>query len=159
MQLLLTEKDFERMPPALRQGLLAYLAGAPQPEAAGSEATPLGRAQVTALLRDVSFHRDGKALHALLKRLAYGEESEAPPRRRLTEALPKATPRLFARYLATLNRLAARAAGAPGTRLWRLRRGAGGAYAVHPATRQALRELLPTLARSGIAEEPLWEGR
>ena len=157
MQLLLTEKDLDRMPPELRQGLLLFLTGAPQPGGAGAQASALGRAQVTALLREASFHRDGKALHALLKRLAYGEEREAPPRRRLAEALPKAAPRLLARHLATLNRLAARAAKSRGARLWRQRR-ADGAYTVHPATRQAQRDLLPVLARSGKAEEPLWEG-
>lgn len=158
MQLLLTEKDLDRMPPELRQGLLLYLAGTPQPPpAAGVQATPLGRAQATALLREISFHRDGRALRALLKRLAYGEDREAPPRRRLAEALPKAAPALLARHLATLNRLTARIAKARSARLWRQRR-ADGAYTVHPATRQALRELLPVLARSGKAEEPLWEG-
>ena len=157
MQLVLTEKDLDRMPLELRQGLLLYLAGTPPASAAGAQASALARPQVTALLRDVSFHRDGKALHARLKRLAYGEESEAPSRRRLAEAVPKAAPQRLARHLATLNRLTARAAKTRGARLWRQRR-ADGAYAVHPATRQALRELIPLLARSGKAEEPLWEG-
>lgn len=157
MQLILSDTDFEKMPPELRQGLLRYLAGEPRPKPSTEpQATPLSRTQATALLREASFHADGKVLHVLLKRLAYGEESEAPQRRRLAEALPSAARRHLARHLATLNRLTARAAKQRGAKLWLYRRAAD-AYAVHPATRQALRDLIPVLARSGKAEEPLWE--
>ncbi len=125
--------------------------------AGASRATPLARVQATALWREASFHRDGKALHALLKRLAYAEESDAPQRQRLAAALPSTARRQLVRHLATLNRLAARATRKRGAKLWLYRRAAD-RYAVHPATRQALRALIPVLERSGDGEEPLWEG-
>ncbi len=158
MQLVLSEADLDRMPPQLRQGLLQHLFGTA--ERAGGEAsraTPLARAQATSLWREASFHRDGKALHALLKRFVYAEESDAPQRKRLAASLPSAARRQLARHLATLNRLAAHAARKRGAKLWLYRRAAD-RYDIHPATRQALRELIPVLERSGDGEEPLWEG-
>ena len=158
MQLTLSEADLAKMPPELRRSLMQFIAGA-EPAAAGAPvpATPLAPAQVTALLREASFHRDGAALHALLKRLAYREESETPTRQTLARALPDAARKSLPRHLATLNRLAARIAKERGAKLWHHRR-ADDSYAVPPATREALRDLLPVLARSGKQEEPLWEG-
>ena len=158
MQLILSELDLEKMPPELRQSLLQYLSGAPRAkEAAVPGTTPFGRLQVMALLREASFHPDGHALHALLKRLAYGEGAEEPKREDLTKALPSNARAKLGRCLSTLNRLASRAAKQPGAKLWSYRR-ASNSYAVHPATRRMLRDLLPALERSGPGEEPLWEG-
>jgi hypothetical protein len=158
MQLILSEADLENMPPELRRSLLQYVGGAMgKAEAAVPETVSLARPQATALLREASFHRDGKVLNALLKRLAYKEEAEPPTRQLLAEAVPQAARADLRRHLATLNRLTARVAKQRGARLWQYRRAAD-AYAVHPATRKVLRDLLPVLARSGQAEEPLWEG-
>jgi len=158
MQLILSEADLEKMPPELRRNLLQYISGAERAtNGAEFETIPLARAQATALLREASFHRDGKALHALLKKLAYREEAEPPTRQLLADALPDEARKSLQRHLATLNRLAARVAKQRGAKLWHYRRPAD-AYAVHPATRKALRDLLPVLARSGKSEEPLWEG-
>lgn len=157
MQLTLSERDLELMPPELRRQLFLYLGQAQLPgEGADHEATPLDRSQVIALLRDVSFHPDGRALHALLEKFAYVEDSDAPSQERLAKAVSgeEATLR---HHLAVLNRLTPRAVNQSQARLWRYHRDSH-RYAAHPATRQMLREVLPTLARSGKDEEPLWEG-
>ena len=157
MQLILSEIDLEKMPPELRQNLLDYLTGA-KPVGRGTEQmAPLGRQQVTALAREASFHRDGHALHALLKRLAYGADADAPPRQQLAEVLPRNARKDLTRHLSTLNRLTARATQQRGAKLWHYQR-TSDSYTVHPTTRKMLRDLLPALARSGEAEEPLWEG-
>ncbi len=158
MQLILSEADLEKMPPELRRSLLQYLGGAERKtDGAEPGTTALGRAQATALLREVSFHRDGKALHSLLKRLAYKEGAEPPTRQLLAEALPAGTQKTLQRHLATLNRLTARVLKQRGAKLWHFRR-ADESYAVHSATGKVLRDLIPVLARSGRSEELLWEG-
>lgn len=63
---------------------------------------------------------------------------------------------MLARYIAMLNRLAAKAAPEEKLRLCQLDRATGG-IVVNPATQRALRELLSELDRSGEHEEPLWE--
>lgn len=158
MQLILSEIDLERMPPELRRSLLEFLIGVER-AAVGvePETTSLASAQATALLREVSFHRDGKELPALLKRLADRQEASPATRALLVDALPPASQKSLRRYLTTLNQLTARVTKHRGAKLWEYRRSAD-AYAVDPATRKALHELLPVLARSGTAEEPLWEG-
>lgn len=158
MQLTLSDADLAKMPPELRRSLLNYIAGAETAtDGAASLTMPLGRAQATAVLREVSFHRDGAALHALLKRFAYQEEDDRPTRQTLAGAVPDAARTNLPRLLAALNRITARVAKRRGAKLWHYRRAAD-AYSVHPATRKALRDLLPVLARSGKLEEPLWEG-
>jgi len=158
MKLILSDVDLEKMPPDLRQSLISHLTGTPRrKESAEQDTTPFGRSQTAALLREASFDRDGHALHALLKRLAYGEDAEAPGREKLAAALPRAVRANLGRYLATLNRLGSRAAQQRNAKLWRYRR-ASKSYSVHPETRRTLRDLLPTLERSGQGEEPLWEG-
>jgi hypothetical protein len=158
MQLILSELDLEKMPRELRQNLVLYLAGAKgAEESAEPDTTALGRSQVTAVLREASFHRDGHALHVLLKVLAYREETEAPKREKLVEALPGEARANLGRHLSTINRLASRAAKQPGAKLWHYRR-TSKSYAVHPITRRVLQDLVPTLERSGQSEEPLWEG-
>jgi hypothetical protein len=158
MQLTLSEADFERMSPELRRSLLNYIGGAERPKLAiVPQPAPLDRSQATALLREISFHRDGKVLHAMVRRLAYKNETEPPTRHQLADALPSEAKERLPRHLAALNRIAGRLAKPRGAKLWRYRRAAD-AYVVHPATRKALRDLIPVLARSGKSEEPLWEG-
>jgi len=158
MQLTLSEADLAKMPPELRRRLLHYIVGAEPWEAGAAAPAPLAPAQVTALLREVSFHRDGALLHALLKRLAYEEGADKPTRQTLAHALPDAERERLPRLLATLNRLTARILRQRGAKLWQHRR-ADDAYEVAAATRKAMRDQLPVLARSGRQEEPLWEGR
>ncbi len=157
MQLTLSERDLELMPPELRRQLFFYLGQAQVPgEGDDRAAAPLDRAQVVALLREASFHPDGHALHALLEKFAYAEDSDAPGQERLAKAISGDEARLR-HHLAVLNRLTSRAAHQPHARLWRQDRDSH-RYVAHPATRQILRDVLPTLARSGKNEEPLWEG-
>jgi hypothetical protein len=157
MKLILSDGDLEKMPPDLRQSLILHLTGAQRPkESAVQGTTPFGRSQTAALLREASFDRDGRVLHALLKRLAYSEDAEAPGRDKLAAALPSKVQGNLGRYLATLNRLGSRAAKQRNAKLWRYRRAAK-SYSVHPETRRMLRDLLPALERSGQGEEPLWE--
>jgi len=99
-------------------------------------------------------YRDGKILNVLLKRLTHG--AAAPTRKILERALPGTARRSLGRHLSTLNRVATRVTKRPNAKLWRYQP-AEDVYAVHPATRTALRELIPVLARSGRSEEPLWE--
>lgn len=158
MQLILSQSDLEKMPPELRRDLMHYVSAAGAAAEGGeAETTALGRAQLTALLREASFHRDGKLLNALLKRLAYPAESEPPTRQRLAQALPAAAQAKLRQHLATVNRLTARVAKRRDARLWQHERKTD-CFVVHPATRKALRDLLPSLARAGKSEEPLWEG-
>jgi hypothetical protein len=153
MQLTLSERDLELMPVELRRQLFLYLWQlSPSQESSGGEATPLDRLHMIALLRDVSFHPEGRALHLLLEKLAY----HAPTQEQLVSVLP-GEPADLAHYMAILNRLTPRAANQPQLRLWHYDRNSR-RYRADPATRQLLREVLSTLARSGEGEEPLWEG-
>ncbi|MGO8915080.1 MAG: hypothetical protein ACLQJR_04160 [Stellaceae bacterium] len=166
MELTLTRSDLDAMPPKLRHQLLLYLEGRPRSQGRrpqGSQATesktaasPLERRQVAALLRDISFHRIGKPLRALLDRLAYDDTGRPPTRRKLAAALPTVERARLSQYVAVLNRLASKAAKQPGLRFCCFVRGKD-TYAIHPATRQWLRELLPGIERAGKQEEPLWE--
>jgi hypothetical protein len=157
MQLTLSERDLELMPPELRRQVFLYLGQVQSPEEdADHEATPLDRSQVVALVREVSFHPDGRVLHALLEKFGYAEDGDAPDHDRLAKALLAEESRLR-HHLAVLNRLTSRAANQPHARLWRYHRDSR-RYAAHPTTRQTLRDVLSTLARSGKDEEPLWEG-
>ncbi len=158
MQLVLTESDLAKMPPELRRDLLQFIGGAGGvPVSAEPGTTALSQTQATALLREVSFHRDGKILHTLIRPLVYRDDATPPARQLLIDALPEEARAGLGRHLATLNRLTARVLKRRDAKLWRHRR-ADDAYAVHPATRKVLRDLLPVLARSGKSEEPLWEG-
>ncbi len=166
MELTLTRSDLDAMPPELRHQLLRYLEGksrsrSPRPK--GSQAaegrnaeSPLEQQHVAALLRDISFHRFGKPLRALLHRLVYDDTGSPLTRRKLAAALPAGEQPRLGRYVAMLNRLAAKAAKQPGLHVCRFVRGKG-IYAVHPATRQRLREILPGIERAGDHEQPLWE--
>lgn len=153
VELKLTRADLDAMPPALRHQLLAYFEGLTQPTAgAGAR---LDRQQVAALLREISFHKLGRALRALLDCLAYDDDADAPSRHKLAEALPASDRPQLGRYVATLNRLAAKAAKKPGVQLCCFQRRRG-IYTADPATRRALRDLLPGIERAGENEEPLW---
>jgi hypothetical protein len=165
MGLTLTQSDLDAMPSKLRDRLALYLkarARSRVPSAKASlvepksAASPLNQQYVAALLRDMSFHRLGRRLHALLDRLAYDDTGSPPTRRNLAAALPARERPHLGRYVAMLNRLAAKAAKQPGLRLCRFVRSQG-VYAIHPATRQVLRALLPGIKRAGEHEEPLWE--
>jgi hypothetical protein len=166
MELTLTRSDLDAMPAELRHQLLLYLEGrlrsrSPRPK--GSQAaetktaeSPLEQQHVAALLRDISFHRLGRPLRALLDRLAEDDAGSPLTRRKLAAALPAGEQPRLGRYIAMLNRLAAKAAKQPGLHLCRFVRGKG-VYTIHPATRERLRELLPGIERAGDHEEPLWE--
>jgi hypothetical protein len=166
MELTLTWSDLDAMPARLRHQLLVYLEGrsrrrgrrSPGSRAAESKtgASPLKRQEVAALLRDVSFHRLGRPLRALLDRLAFDDTGSPPKRRKLAAALPRGEQARLGQYVGVLNRLVAQAAKQPGRRLCSFVRGKD-AYAIHPATRQWLRDLLPGIERAGEREEPLWE--
>ena len=160
MELTLTRADLDAMPPKLRHQLLLYLEGRPRLQVSPAAeyepgASPLERQQVTALLRDISFHRLGIPLRALLDRLA-DDDGGPPTRQKLAAALPAGEQARLSRYIAVLNRLAAKVARQPGLRLCCFVRSKA-AYAVHPTTRQWLRDLLPGIERAGQQEEPLWE--
>jgi hypothetical protein len=161
LQLTLTRSDLDAMPAELRRQLLRYLEQGRAPGARGakaqaargkSPATPLERRQVTALLRDLSFHRQGKVLRRMLDRLALDDAG----RQKLATALPARDRARLGHYLALLNRLAAKAAGLRALRLCCFVRGEK-AYVIHPTTRQHLRDLLPGIEHAGEQEEPLWE--
>lgn len=166
MELTLTRSDLDAMPSELRHQLLLYVEGrfqsrVPRPQASQTAdrktaASPLERQHVAALLRDISFHRHGKPLRALLDRLAYDDAGSPPTRRKLAAALPPGEQARLGQYLAVLNQLAVKAAKQPDLHLCRFARGKG-VYTIHSATRQWLRELLPGIERAGDQEEPLWE--
>lgn len=111
--------------------------------------------QIAALLRDVSFHRSGHTLRRLLDRLAAGSADTPVARSRLATVLPASDRARLSRYVATLNRLATKTVRPARLPFCRARR--GGSYFIHPATRKALREILPAIERAGDREEPLWE--
>lgn len=152
----LTRSDLHTMPADLRHRLLDYLAGAGLPDSAYAGGSPIDRRQIVALLREISFHRDGILLRALLDRLAYRDTDSPPTRRGLEEALPPDLRPRLGRYIALLNRLSAKAAMNRDTRLCRPAR-RGMIYTAHPTTRRWLRELLPAIEHAGEHEEPLWE--
>jgi len=158
MELRLTQSDLDAMPAPLRRDLFRYLQAhcVPPDEAARETGTALARRDVAALLREISFDRLGGKLRKLLPELAYDEDAKPPNREKLARALPKAERANVGRYVAALNRLALRAAKRPDVQLCIYDR-SGAAYRVHPATRQALRDLLPRLEHAGEHEEPLWE--
>jgi hypothetical protein len=166
MELTLTRSDLDAMPKELRHQLLLYLEGRLQSRGrrqgraqtveSRAGAAALERTEVAALLRDISFHRLGRPLRALLDRLSSDEAGALLTRERLAAALPKGKQAQLGRYVATLNRIAAKAAQQSGLRLCSFVRGTG-AYQVHPTTRRWLRDLLPGIERAGEHEEPLWE--
>ncbi len=158
MELRLTQLDLDAMPAALRRDLFNYLqVRCAQPsEPSDDTGSSLGRREVAALLREISFDRLGTKLRKLLPGLAYDEGAKPPTREKLAQALPPAERAQVARYIAALNRLAVRAAKRSDVHLCLYHR-RGSAYTVHPLTRQALRDLLPQIEHAGEHEEPLWE--
>ena len=166
MTLTLTRSDLDAMPARLRRQLLLYLDGRPrsqgrQPRSRQATegtvaASPLGRREVAALLRDVSFHRLGKPLRALLDRLAYDDAGSPPTRRMLASALPAGERDRLGRYVAMLNRLAAKMVKQSGSPVCCFTRGTD-SYTLHPTTRRWMRDLLPGIEHAGNQQEPLWE--
>ena len=158
MELRLTQSDLDAMPTALRRDLFNYLQlrCVRTSDAPADTGTSLGQREVAALLREISFDRLGAKLRKLLPDLAYEDGVKPPTREKLAQALAPAERPQVARYIAALNRLAVRAAKRSDAHLCRYQR-RGAAYAVHPLTRQALRDLLPRLDHAGEHEEPLWE--
>jgi hypothetical protein len=168
MQLILTETDFAAMPAALREDLISYLttlrnaapSGIAKRERTDAVSTNresfaiLDRAQVVALVRDVSFGHQLKGLHDLLAELSYEKEADAPGPERLGRLLKIDDPRRLRRYFDAIKRLLKQVTGdtaplarySPHTRT----------YMVHPLTRQSLREVFAQLERSGEDEEPPW---
>lgn len=155
MELVLTQADLDAMPAELRQELFLYLAGAGGGALGKTEGAVLSREQAIALLREVSFHRAGARLRAVLDRLAYSDAARPPSKKRMTDALGEDSVHLGG-DLATLNRMTAKVMGYPGARLCKYDRTAD-AYTADAATREILRELLVTMKASGKLEEPLWE--
>ncbi len=159
MRLTLTGSDLDAMPATLRHRLLRYLDQQARSKSVrraaprdASAAAAFDRRQVTALLRDISFHPKGRRLRALLDRLARDDSG----RQKLAAALPAGERAYLGRYVALLNRLAAKAAGRQALRLCGFVR-SDNAYVIDPATRQHLRDLLPGIEHAGEQEEPLWE--
>lgn len=155
IELTLTRADLDAMPDELRHQLLAYLDQHPSPRRIEGTASRLERQQVAALLRETSFHKQGRPLRALLDRFAYDNDADAPTRQQLAHLLPAAGRARVGQYIAMLNHLAAKAAKDPKARLCSNPHGDTG-YAVDPTTRRWLRELLPGIERAGEQEEPLW---
>lgn len=155
IELKLTRAALDAMPAGLRHQLLAYLEGLARPTQGEAAASRLERPQLAALLREISFHKLGRSLRALLDRLAYDDEASAPSRQKLAAALPASDRPRLGRYVAVLNRLAARAAKKPDLQLCCFQRSKG-IYTADPATRRLLRDLLPGIERAGENEEPLW---
>jgi hypothetical protein len=151
VELELTRADIEAMPEALRHQLLAFVEERMGLTAA--KATSLERDQVATLLREISFHEWGRDLRLLLHALAYTNE---PARQKLLDLLPKRDRTQLDRYIATLNRLAAKVVNAPTAQLCCLQP-AKNTYSADPRTRHHLRDLLPGIERAGENEEPLWE--
>ena len=156
IELKLTRADLDAMPAGLRHQLLAYLEGLARPTQDKTAGSRLERQQVAALLREISFHKLGRSLRALLDCLAYEDEASAPSRQKLAEALPTGDRPRLGRYIGVLNRLAAKAAKKPDFQLCCFQRRKG-IYTADPATRRLLRDLLPGIERAGENEEPLWE--
>lgn len=156
LELRLSRSDLAAMPADLRHRLLSYLESGDGTAPSTAKDVPLDKQQVTALLREISFHRHGRALRALLDRLAHDDRTKPPGRRKLAEALPRAERPELGRYVALLNRLAVKASKRRSLRFCRFER-AEDVYRVHPVTRRWLRELLPAIERAGQQEEPLWE--
>lgn len=156
MQLVLTQADLAAMPAGLREQLFLYLTGTPQAgDRDKARGVHLTREQAIALLREVSFHRAGARLRALLERLAYGDAAKPPARQRMIEALEEDAPHL-GRFLAALNRMTAKVTGQPGIKLCEYHKTTD-TYSTDAATRALLRELFTTMKASGKQEEPLWE--
>lgn len=158
MELRLSERDLDAMPAALRRDLFNYLQTrlAHPAEAPADAGSALGRREVAALLREISFDRLGTKLRKLLPDLAYEEGVKPPTREKLAQALAAGERAQLGRYIAALNRLAVRAAKRPDVRFCVYHRHEA-AYTLHPATRQALRDILPPLEHAGEHEEALWE--
>ena len=155
IELKLTRADLEAMPAGLRHQLLAYLERLARPEASETAAARLERQHVATLLREISFHKLGRSLRALLDSLTYDDDASAPSRQKLAEALPASDRPRLGRYVAVLNRIAAKAAKEPGLQVCSFQRSKG-IYTAHPGTRKLLRDLLPGIERAGENEEPLW---
>jgi len=155
MELVLSEADLERMPAELRHQLFLYLGRTMGPdEGDKAEGAPLTRQHVIAVLREVSFHRSGACLRVLLDRLSYSDAAKPPSKKRLTTALGENGAHL-SRYVAALNRIAAKVTGHPGLKLCQYHE-ANDAYTAHAATRGVLQDLLAAIKASGKNEEPLW---
>ncbi len=156
MELVLTQADLEAMPDALRHQLFLYLGGAVRPgEIAGAGSISLARKEGVALLRQVSFHPSGARLRVLLERMANSDPARPLEKKRLLELLKEDAVHL-GRYMAALNRMAAKVTRRPGAKLCRYDKPTD-TYTVHAATRDTLRDLLTTMKASGVREEPLWE--
>lgn len=155
IELKLSRSDLDAMPSDLRRRLFAYLEGLPRSAESDAVGSQFERQDVAALLRDISFHPRGRSLRAILDRLTYDNEANPPSRQKLGEALPSADRAQLGRYVAVLNRLAAKAAKKRNVQLCRFDRGKK-VYTAHPATRRWLRELLPGIEHAGEQEEPLW---
>ncbi len=166
VELTLTRSDIDAMPPELRHPLLYYFETRfrsrrrrlERSRVAGSKAaaSQFDRQQVVALLRSISFHRLGRSLRRLLDRLSEAGNGAPLTRSKLAAALPVRERKQVGRYMAVLNRLAAKAAKKPGIHFCRFIRSKG-VYSIHPTTRQWLRDILPGIERAGANEEPLWE--
>ncbi|MDE2230277.1 MAG: hypothetical protein KGL11_14715 [Alphaproteobacteria bacterium] len=159
----LTRADLDAMPATLRRQLSRYLETVSRSRgeqvtavqnSAADAAMPLDRRQVAALVRDISFHRLGRPLRALLDRLAATESPLA--RSRLATVLPAPARAWAGRYVAVLNRLAAKTAKRPALPFCRFIR-SNSTYVIHSTTRKWLRDILPAIERAGDHEEPLWE--
>jgi hypothetical protein len=126
VRLIFSEIDLEAMPSELKSDILAYVTRLARPKESTEKAiTLMGRLQVVALLRESSFHPQGKTLNTLIRRLSHNLDADAPTRAQLAEALPAEAQKDLGRQLAAFNRLASRALEQPeanGLRLWPLRR-------------------------------------
>ena len=156
MELLLTQADFDAMPAELREQLLLHLAGRfGAREDEGAEGVALDREQVTALIREVSFHHAGGQIRVLLQQLVDGETGKSPTRTRIIDAMQEDAAH-FGRHLAALDRMVAKVSGRRHARLCRHDRKVD-TYTMKPRTRTLIRELLATIKASGKDEEPMWE--
>ena len=175
MQIVLTDTDIAAMPAELKRALWDYLAAVKPAIAgrmtqrgdfrhaeiataagAGPAVLVLDRRQAIDLARELSFHKHGASLRKIMERLAYRAEADAPTPERLMRALKLKDKRKLQGHMNAIARAVERLTGDAEARLFVQRRD-GGAYALHPASRQALAEVLTELARSGEHEEALWE--
>ncbi len=164
MQITLSEKDFEAMPPALRRALVDFLLAEHEsmPVASAEPAKlvdgllVLSRRHAIDLVREASFRPEGKQLLAALRAVAYGKGVAGPVRGEMMKALQAPDVQTLQNRLDRLDRIAQKATGSRTGRLWRY-----GAKArslqMHRSSRQALREVLEELSHAGEHEEPLWE--